>query len=170
MNGNIELLVKEAFQPDFGLGLARIDEHTMKTLNVDIGDTIEILGQKKTAATVCGWHHSDEGAGVIRLDELQKVNAGVDTNAMVKKVYDLKVAGEVVLAPMPLKGQRIEFKAGIGDILRKGLLGHPLTPEDRVVVKGLVFNGKMVQFEVIKPLKGIFCIGNETKIGLEPAK
>ena len=56
-------------------------------------------------------------------------------------------AEEVVLAPLPLKGQGIDFRAGIEYIIKKGLK-HPLTPGDRVVVPDLVYNGKLLEFEL----------------------
>ena len=76
----------------------------------------------------------------------------------------IKEAEEVVLAPVPIDGQRIEFRTGIENIREK--LKHPLTHDDKIVIPGIVNFGTMLKFEVIKPLKGVFCIVGNTLVKL----
>ncbi|MGQ9586863.1 MAG: CDC48 family AAA ATPase, partial [Thermoplasmata archaeon] len=64
-------------QSEVGLGRARIDSTTRKELGIDVGDIIEIIGKKRTAAKVFRAAHEDEGLGVIRIDGMIRGNAGV---------------------------------------------------------------------------------------------
>src|SRR4030066_100291 len=64
-------------QSEVGLGRARIDSQTRKELGVDVGEIIEIIGKKRTAAKVFRAAHEDEGQGIIRIDGMIRGNAGV---------------------------------------------------------------------------------------------
>jgi transitional endoplasmic reticulum ATPase len=64
-------------QSEVGLGRARVDTQTRKALNVDVGEIIEIVGKKRTAAKVFRAAHEDEGQSVIRIDGMIRGNAGV---------------------------------------------------------------------------------------------
>ncbi|MGB2825926.1 MAG: AAA family ATPase, partial [Thermoplasmata archaeon] len=64
-------------QSEVGLGRARIDSETRKTLRIDVGEIIEVTGKKMTAAKVFRAAHEDEGKGVIRIDGMIRGNAGI---------------------------------------------------------------------------------------------
>ena len=66
------LKISEAFQQDVGYGRARIDHQTRMNLDLSIGDVITIEGTKTTAAMVWRAHPTDEGKGIIRIDNLTR--------------------------------------------------------------------------------------------------
>ena len=165
MNDYSELKVSEAFQQDVGYGRARIDHQTQIDLDLSIGDIIEIKGSKTTAASVWRAHPSDEGTQIIRIDNLTRKNAGTGLGDRVKiKRAEAKEAKKVTLAPLMPTGQRIEFGRGIECIIHKNLLHRPLTHSDKIIITGIVYFGTMIEFEVIEPKKGVFYVGNNTKM------
>jgi transitional endoplasmic reticulum ATPase len=74
---NVRLQVAGAGSQDVGKGTARISRDAFQTLELREGDPIEIVGKKTTAAIALGPYAEDEGLNVIRLDGLQRANAGV---------------------------------------------------------------------------------------------
>ena len=67
----------EAPQSDVGLGRARVDTKTRLALGVDVGEVVEIVGKKGTAAKLFRVMQEDEGKGIIRVDGLVRRNLGV---------------------------------------------------------------------------------------------
>src|SRR4051812_42106913 len=85
---------------DSGRGFARLPEKLMKALGVDEGDVIEIIGKRSTAAIAVGPYGEDEGIDIIRLDGLQRANAGVGSADYVEvRKAASKPATRVVFAP-----------------------------------------------------------------------
>ncbi len=62
---------------DSGRGFARLPDKLMDELSLDEGDVIEIVGKRSTAARAIRPYGEDEGIDIIRLDGLQRANAGV---------------------------------------------------------------------------------------------
>ena len=62
---------------DSGRGVARLPVKLMKELGLTEGDVIEIIGKRSTAARAIRPYGEDEGLDIIRLDGLQRANAGV---------------------------------------------------------------------------------------------
>ncbi len=146
----VSLKVAEAFQQDVGYGRARIDHQTRIDLDLSIGDVIEIIGTKTTAASVWRAHPSDEGKRIIRIDNLTRKNAGtgLGERARIKRA-EVREAREVTLAPLMPEGQRIEFGMGIDVIIRKNLLRRPITKGDEITVPGIAFFGNALPFVII---------------------
>src|SRR5205807_1160120 len=71
------LRVAEAKPADAGRGIVRIDPEVMKILEFKEGDVVLILGAKATAAGVRRGYPEDANRGVIRMDGMQRRNAGV---------------------------------------------------------------------------------------------
>ncbi|MEE9507310.1 MAG: hypothetical protein V3V98_09245, partial [Thermoplasmata archaeon] len=70
------LKVAEAPQSDVGLGRARVDTQIRAALGIDVGEIVEIVGKKKTAAKLFRVMQEDEGKGIVRIDGLVRKNAG----------------------------------------------------------------------------------------------
>ncbi len=68
MPERVVLKVAEAPQSDVGLGRARVDTKTRLALGVDVGEIIQIVGKKSTAAKLFRVMQEDEGKGIIRID------------------------------------------------------------------------------------------------------
>jgi len=161
-----ELKIAEAFQQDVGYGRARIDNQTRLTLDLSIGDVIEIEGTKITAAMVWRAHPSDEGKGILRIDNLTRKNSGGGLGDRVKiRKAEVKEAREIALAPLISKGQQIQFGEGIDILIKKGLLKRPLTKGDSVIIPGIALFGSSLPFIIISTIPGgIVSISEETFI------
>ncbi|MEM4258395.1 MAG: CDC48 family AAA ATPase [Candidatus Thermoplasmatota archaeon] len=160
----VNLKVAEAFQQDVGYGRARIDHQTRIDLDLSIGDVIEIIGTKTTAASVWRAHPSDEGKRIIRIDNLTRKNAGTGLGERVRiKRAEVREAREVILAPLMPEGQRIEFGMGIDVIIRKNLLRRPITKGDEITVPGIAFFGNALPFIILDTSpNGIVAISERT--------
>jgi len=73
----VVLKVAEAPQSDVGLGRARVDTKTRLALGIDVGEVVEIIGKKGTAAKLFRVMQEDEGKGIVRVDGLVRRNLGV---------------------------------------------------------------------------------------------
>src|SRR2546427_9923961 len=71
------LRVAEAKPADAGRGIVRLDPEVMKILELKEGDIVLIEGAKSTAAGGRRGYPEDANRGVIRMDGVQRRNAGV---------------------------------------------------------------------------------------------
>ena len=93
-------------QSEVGLGRARIDAKTRKDLAVEVGDVIEIVGKRSTAAKVFRAAQEDETKGIIRIDGMIRSNAGVSIGEKVTvKKAEPQPATKVMVAPEDPAGQ-----------------------------------------------------------------
>src|SRR5256712_2036488 len=94
------LRVAEAKPADAGRGIVRIDPEVMKILELKEGDIVLIEGAKSTAAGVRPGYPEDANRGVIRMDGMQRRNAGVgiDDKVGLRKAF-ARPAEKVSLAP-----------------------------------------------------------------------
>src|SRR4026209_1408890 len=85
---------------DSGRGVARLPVNLMTELGLAEGDVIEIVGKRPTAARAIRPYGDDEGLDIIRLDGLQRANAGVGSGDFVEVRKAIsKPATRVVFAP-----------------------------------------------------------------------
>ncbi len=119
MTKSVFLKVERAqTQSDVGLGKARIDTRTRLALGVKVGDVIEIIGKKSTAARVYMLLQEDDGSGLIRMCNLLRQSAGVSPGDKVEiRKADVKPASKVVLAPSISRGMKLRFGEGIEELL-----------------------------------------------------
>ncbi|MFX1410403.1 MAG: CDC48 family AAA ATPase [Promethearchaeota archaeon] len=111
-----------------GRSLCYIDLQIMSDLGLNTGDIIEIRGKKKTTGIAVA-SASDRGTGVIRLDGLQRLNAGATIGEFVAiKNAEVYPADEIVLTPTrpnldlkrqaeAIKGKLIDKPVVIGDVV-----------------------------------------------------
>ena len=69
---------------DSGRGIARLPLGLMKELGLAEGDVIEIIGKRSTGAIAVRPYEDDDGLEIIRLDGLQRANAGVGSGDFVE--------------------------------------------------------------------------------------
>jgi len=123
----VRLQVANARPSDAGRGIARMSRQTLAELGVQEGQAIEIIGKRHTTAIAVTPYAEDEGLNIVRLDGLQRVNAGVSRGDFVEvKPAEARPATRVVLAPAQ-KGLRLQ---GSGDALRRTFYQRPLTAGD----------------------------------------
>ena len=118
---------------DSGRGFARLPDKLMDELGLDEGDVIEIVGNRSTAARAIRPYGEDEGIDIIRLDGLQRANAGVGSGDFVEvRKADSKPATRVVFAP----AQANVRLQGAADALKRNFAGRPLVEGDTVATAG----------------------------------
>ncbi len=95
------LRVAEARTYDVGTGLVRLDSQIMRILNLSQGDYVQITGRRRTAAILGSSLPEDENRGVIRMDGIQRRNAGasLDDKIGITKILP-KQCSKVTVAPL----------------------------------------------------------------------
>ncbi len=128
-----KLQVASARPEDSGRGLARISRDIMKEIGVMEGDVVEIIGKRSTPARAVLPYAEDEGLELVRLDGLQRANAGIGSGDFIRiKKSEAKPAKRVVLAPAQ-KDLRLQGNTGA---LKRTFAGRPLTAGDFVATHG----------------------------------
>jgi transitional endoplasmic reticulum ATPase len=111
-----------------GRSLCYIDQQVMIDLSLNTGDIIEIRGKKKTTGIAVA-NSNDRGNNVIRLDGLQRLNAGATIGEFVTiQLAEVYAAIEIELTPTKpnidlkrqaeaIKGKLIDKPVVLGDIV-----------------------------------------------------
>ncbi len=169
MPERVVLKVAEAPQSDVGLGRARVDTKTRLALGVDVGEIIQIVGKKATAAKLFRVMQEDEGKGIIRIDGLVRRNVGVSLGDKVEvRKAEVFQAERVTIAPIISEGHKISFGQGIENFVKRGLLKRPLNKGDVVIVPGIALMGGALPFMVINTApKGIVQINDDTIVEMK---
>jgi transitional endoplasmic reticulum ATPase len=118
---------------DSGRGVARLPLKLMEELGLSEGDVIEIVGKRSTAARAIRPYGEDQGLDIIRLDGLQRANAGVGSGDFVEvHKADSKPATRVVFAP----AQNNIRLQGSAEALKRSFEGRPFCAGDTVATSG----------------------------------
>jgi transitional endoplasmic reticulum ATPase len=118
---------------DSGRGVARLPAKLMESLGLAEGAVIEIIGKRSTAARAIRHYGEDEGLDIIRLDGLQRANAGVGSGDYVEiEKAASKPATRVVFAP----AQGNVRLQGSTAALQRSFEGRPITEGDIVATAG----------------------------------
>ncbi|MEA3198621.1 MAG: transitional endoplasmic reticulum ATPase [Thermoplasmata archaeon] len=151
MAKEVTLKVSEAVQEDVAKGRVRVDAATRLDLHLTVGDVVEIIGKKSTAAIVWRAHPDDEGKGLIRMDGLIRDNAGVGIGDKVRiRKVEVNPANRITLAPVIEEGQKLQFGSGIEGVVKRGLFKRPVTKGDTVIVPGIALIGRALPFIVVE--------------------
>lgn len=141
----LTLRVIEARPRDVGRGLARIAPEDLESLGIAPGQTIEILGRRRTVACAFPTFGGERGQRVIRIDGITRENAQVDLEEWVRvRPTRCALATRVKLRPVDASPASAEARRylshwldGIpvlaGDTVRVWLLGA--TPQDYHVLE-----------------------------------
>jgi len=142
---SVQLKVAEAKQQrDVGRSIARIDSETMKALGVTVGDVIEIVGKKSTAAKAWPAYPEDQGRGLIRVDGFIRKNCGVSINEFVTvRKAEAEYATSIKLAPVDI---RISVDSDFVRFVKDRLIDRPCTRGDTLLIMML---GHSVPFMVV---------------------
>lgn len=123
----VRVQVAGAKPQDVGTGTARLSRGALEALGMKEGEVVEIAGKRTTAALALSPYAEDNGIEVLRLDGLQRGNAGVSIGDHVEvRRADVKSARRVQLAPAQ-KNLRL---VGSGQMLRRTLFQRPLVLGD----------------------------------------
>jgi transitional endoplasmic reticulum ATPase len=156
-------------QSEVGLGRARIDSVTRKDLEVDVGEIIEIVGKKKTAAKVFRAATEDEAKGIIRIDGMIRGNAGVSIGErVVIRKAEAQVAQKVVVAPKIPPGKRVRFGTGVEGLFKKGLINRAIVKGDEIIIPNIALMGGFLPFVVAATTpSGIVQITEHTELSVK---
>ena len=142
---SVKLKVAEAKQQrDVGRSIARMDPETMKTLGVTVGDVVEIIGKKSTAAKAWPAYPEDQGFSLLRIDGFIRKNCNVSINEFVDvKSAVAEYAVSVKLAPVDF---RISVDNDFISFVKDRLIDRPATRGDTLLIMML---GHSVPFMVV---------------------
>jgi len=159
-NRKVELRVEDVERADLAKGVARINQATMKLLQILDEDAVEIIGSKMTVAKVYPTDPKDNNKNIIRIDAYIRRNAGtvVGGHVIVCKTNVVE-AKSIVLAPVSMQFTVDDF---LVNFLKNTLFGKPLIKNNIVAV---VMLAQPVQFIVVdtKP-DGPVRISDNTKL------
>ena len=131
--GTVRLQVAAARQEESGQGIARMPRSAFQALGITDGDFVEIEGKRVTAAVAIPSYPEDEGIEVVRLDGLQRANAGTSSGEhVVIRRAESKPATRVVFAP----AQREMRLQGPTEALKRVFFEKPLVAGDLVATHG----------------------------------
>ncbi|ATY33070.1 CDC48 family AAA ATPase [Sphingomonas psychrotolerans] len=128
-----KLQVANSRPEDSGRGLAHIPRTLMAALGITEGEVIEIVGKRATPARAVLPYTEDEGLELLRIDGLQRANAGVGSGDFVEvRKAASKPATRVVFAPAQAN-LRLQ---GSAQALQRTFYGRPLAQGDIVATAG----------------------------------
>ncbi|MGD1000301.1 MAG: CDC48 family AAA ATPase [Candidatus Brocadiia bacterium] len=142
-NGALKLRVSEALGKDVGRALARFDPSDMETLQLKVGDIVEVAGKRKTVAKAMPAYREDRGASRIQVDGVTRENAGIGLDQLVEvRKIVAKPATSVELSPITItpRDRDLEY---IGRLLD----GIPVVEEDRI--RATLFGTRSADFKVV---------------------
>ncbi len=153
-----------------GLGRVRMDTKARSALGAAIGDIVEIVGTRSTAAKV---FKADKGEGLIYMDGLSRECAGVGVGDSVRVVRrDKVVADRVTIAPDLPQG-KVKITGDKEGLIKKGLYSRPVIAGDKVDIPNIYLSGSLARYSIINTVPaGIVCITESTVLDIldEPAK
>jgi len=169
----VKLRVLEARAPDIGRKIARIDEKVMRSIGIEAGDYIEVIGPKGSAIVrVLPGRPEDTGKEVIRLDSYIRSKIGVGINEYVRiRLARIEPATRVVLAPLAT-----DIYASFGLIIDPYYVKRqlpPYTPVSRGDIIAIPIPGSELKMVVVntQPTPNVYITdGTEIVIEEEPVK
>jgi transitional endoplasmic reticulum ATPase len=165
MSGELLLRVAEGDRIDVGSVRARLSSRDRDRLGVQVGDLIEISGEKRTVARV--WPSRVEEDGIIRIDKYIRRNAGTRIGDTVKvRKVEAKGARRITIAP----SVPIRFGADFIDYVKSRLMNLPLSRGDIIVVPVLGQALEMIVTQVLPGPYGVVDEATEIVVRREPAR
>jgi len=132
---NVELRVEDVERSDLAKEVARINQASMRLLNLVEEDAVEIVGDKRTVAKVHAARPEDEDKRMVRIDAFTRRNAGTMVGNMVvvskAQVLDAKTVA------LSFKGIHLAIDDFFIKFLKDALLGRPLMKENVIEVRVL---------------------------------
>ena len=134
--------MSESTGKDVGRGIARIDPADMQQLGADMGDLVEVAGQRTTVCKLLPAFKEHRGKGHIQIDGIVRENAGaaIGESVVVRRIA-AQPAVEVVLDPLGHTPSNRDLEY-IGSLLD----GLPVVAGDRV--RATLFGNRYADFQV----------------------
>ncbi|MCD6509437.1 MAG: AAA family ATPase, partial [Thermoprotei archaeon] len=156
----VRLRVAEAKQRDVGRGKVRIPPEIMSKLGITVGDVVEIVGKRRTAAIVWPAHAEDQGMDIIRMDGITRRNAGVSIgDRVIIRKANVRPASLIKLAPASIT---LSVDTNFVSYIKRRLLDYPLCEGDYVQIPVL---GQPIPFVVVKTRpSGVVMVTDDTEL------
>ena len=139
----LKLKVAEALGKDLGRGLARLDPADMAKLEVEVGDTVEIVGKRPTVGKVMPAYKDLRGQSRMQIDGLTRENAGTSLDQMVEvRKVAARPATRVVLSAVGMAPSDRDLTY-IGSLLD----GLAVVQGDRI--RATLFGTRSADFKVL---------------------
>ena len=138
----LKLRVKETLGKDVGRALVRMGPEDLQKLQVQVGDTVEVVGKRSTVCKAMPAYKEHRGKSRIQMDGITRENAGVglDEYVHVRKVA-AQPANKVVIVPAAITPSQRDLKY-IGSLLD----GLPVVAGDRI--RATLFGSRSADFRV----------------------
>ena len=138
----LKLKVTEALGKDVGRALARMGPEDLERLGVALGDTIEVVGKRKTVCKAMPSYKEFRGQSRVQLDGLTRENAGaaLDEFVQIRKIT-IRPAQRIVLVPLTITpdSRDLHYIASLVD-------GLPVQEGDRI--RAALFGSRYADFKV----------------------
>ncbi|MGQ0377074.1 MAG: CDC48 family AAA ATPase [Nitrososphaerota archaeon] len=161
----ITLKIDEISQRHVGKAIAIVDPKVVEENNLQSGDILEIIANRKSHVKLWPGSTEDYGTGIIRIDGSTRHNigAGIGEKISVKKV-DAGEADEIIISPT----EKLAIE-GLGEYMLTNYEGHVFTTGDTITVNTLggkiqlVITSTKPSKAVIVTIKTKFKLGSMTK-------
>jgi transitional endoplasmic reticulum ATPase len=155
------LIIQPAHHRDIGRGIARIDYDIMDFIGAGTNSFVEIISRKSTVAKCLPVTPSDEGKGVIRLDDLTMENVGsqIGKHVYVKKI-DVSEAAQVVVVPLQ------EIPLGMEQYLND-VVYHQVIVKEQLIAIPYFLGSLMFTVKDYAPLAQSVRVTSKTKFQIE---
>lgn len=167
MKVSVEILlrVSEGERIDVGTVRARLSSRDREKLKVQVGDLIEVSGEKRTVVRV--WPSRVEEEGVIRIDKYIRRNAGarIGDSVKVRRVEPMGIRRLTLAPTVPIR-----FGHDFVDYVKGRLMNLPVSRGDAIVVPVLGQALEMVATQVLPGPFGIVSESTEIIVRREPVK
>ena len=118
-----------------GRSLCYLDEEIVERMRLRTQNIIEIQGKKKTTGIVIS-SKLDRGTGIIRLDELQLLNAGAKIGDFIRiKKAVVFLADEIELTPTSAESGLLKQK----EVIKTKIINKPVVMGDVIDILGAVY-------------------------------
>jgi len=160
--GNITLIVGESAPKDVGRGVARMDPKDISSMNMQVGDIVEIRGKRATPAKIMPTFKENRGKRLVQIDGIIRDNARVGLNEKVN-IKKVSHAEATLVTVAPVASTRAFTSDTDIKYLRRVLEGIPLIRGDRI--RATLFGSRYREFEVLDTGPGgVVVIGHKTII------
>lgn len=155
-----------------GLGRVRINQKARDALGAKVGDYVEIVGVRSTAAKVFKSDEQKDGDGIL-MDSLTRDCAGVGVGDNVKVILrDRVTASKVTVAP-DLPGGKMSILGDKCRHVREGLENRPIMAGDKVDIPNIFLGGNLARYCIVSTVpSGVVSISASTALEIldEPVK
>ncbi len=162
----VTLRVAESLPKDVGRGIARLDPEFLKNIKIQIGETLEIDGKRKTVAKAMPTYPDMRGKEIIQIDGLIRHNAGIGIDEKVTlSPVESQPARKILLTPLTVSLSGKTRHSYLGKIME----GLPLVTGDKV--RALLFGTTSQEFQVSRTFpEGPVVIDSQTEIEISEEK